>query len=342
VAGVRIRVHASFLLLFLLVVFVGAATTLEGALAEMGWILIIFACVVIHELAHSVTAIRLGTRVRDIVLLPLGGVSEMERLPDDPRRELAIAGAGPAASLALGAVLLAASGGLGQQWWPPALDGGPVLARLGWLNVLLAGFNLLPVLPMDGGRLLRAALERRLGRTGSTIAAARIGRIGGALLIAVGFFYDVWLLFIGAFILLGASAEGADAQAHQRLSGLRVESAMIRAPWTAEAHLYVDQPGLDQAMARQAILPVTSAGAFLGVLGPAQRPLLAEVRFSGDVADREAPAVGPEEPLDHALDAIQQGSQPGVAVLAPDRSVIGVVTLEALRRALTSTVGASA
>lgn len=280
-AGVRIRVHASFLLLFLLVLLVGAATTLQGALAETGWILIIFACVVIHELAHSVTALRLGTRVRDIV-------------------------------------------------------------RLGWLNVLLAGFNLLPVLPMDGGRLLRAGLERRLGRTGSTIAAARIGRIGGALLIAVGFFYDVWLLFIGAFILLGASAEGADAQAHQRLSGLRVESAMIRAPWTAEAHLYVDQPGLDQAMARQAILPVTSAGAFLGVLGPAQRPLLAEVRFSGDVADREAPAVGPEEPLDHALDAIQQGSQPGVAVLAPDRSVIGVVTLEALRRALTSTVGASA
>ncbi len=335
VAGVRIRIHASFFLLFLLVLLAGAATTLEGALADMAWIVAIFACVVVHELAHSVTAIRLGIRVKDIVLLPIGGASEMERIPDEPRKELAIAGAGPAASVLLAVLSLLAAGLLGEQWWPPTLIGGPILARLGWLNALLAGFNLLPVLPRDGGRMLRALLEPRLGRTRSTMAAARIGRLGGVLLIAAGFFYDLWLILIGAFILLGATMEGADAEAHERLSGVRVDSAMIRAPWTAEAHLYVDQPGLDQTVARQGVLPVVSDGRFVGVLGPDQRPLLADRKPAGEVADREAPTVGPDEPLDHALDLLQRGTQPGVVVVGPDGAVRGIVTTENLRQVMT-------
>ena len=340
VAGVRIRVHASFLLLFVLVLLAGAATTLEGALADMGWIVAIFACVVVHELAHSVTATRLGIRVKDILLLPLGGVSEMERIPDEPRKELAIAGAGPAASVILAGGLLLVAGLLGEKWWPPTLIGGSILPRLGWLNALLAGFNLLPVLPMDGGRLLRAFLEPRMGRTGSTKTAARIGRIGGVLLIAAGFFYDLWLIFIGAFILLGASVEGADAEAHERLSGVKVGSAMITAPWTAEAHLYVDQAGLDQTVARQGVLPVVAAGRYVGVLGPDQRPLLADRHPAGEVANRETATVGPDEPLDHALDLIQRGGQPGVVVVDPDGLVRGVVTTENLRQALARMAGA--
>lgn len=336
-AGVRIRVHASFLLLLVLILLAGSATTAWGALAETGWIAFIFACVVVHELAHSITATRLGVRVKDILLLPLGGASEMDRIPDDPRREMAIAGAGPAASLVLGVIALSISAAVGQHWWPPGVIGGPIIARMGWVNVLLAGFNLLPVLPMDGGRLLRASLESRLGRTGSTITAARIGRIGGAVFIVVGLLYDIWLAFIGAFILLGAGLESADAKAHEKLSGTSVELAMMAWPWTAEEHLRIHPTDLDRTFARQGVLPVTADGRYVGTIGPEQRSSVAAGATAGEAADREAPVVAPDEPLDHALDALQRSEQPAVAVVSRDGVVRGIVTAETLGRALART-----
>lgn len=337
VAGVRIRIHASFLLLVLLVFWVGATTTLGGALAELVWIVVVFACVVVHELAHSVVATRLGIRVKDIVLLPIGGVSEMDRIPDDPRRELAISGAGPAASLGLAVGALLASGLMGQHWWPPGLFAGPDLARLGWLNALLAGFNLLPVLPMDGGRLLRAALEPRMGSYESTLAAARIGRVGAALLIVGGLFYDLWLTFIGVFVLLGANLEGANARAHQALSGHRVAEAMIPSAWTVDEQLLVGRSELEQAIRRQGVLPVTSADKYVGALGPPELGRLAQPVAAGRVADRDAPSLSAEEPLDHVLDALQQSRQSAVTVIAGDGRVVGTVTLEGINQILRST-----
>lgn len=333
-AGIRIRIHASFLLLLLLPLLPGAANTPAEAAWELAWIGVVFACVVLHELAHSITATRLGIRVKDIVLLPLGGASEMERMPDNPRVEMAIAGAGPAASLVLAGVSLGVSAALGQHWWPPGLVAGPLLGRLGWLNVVLGSFNLLPVLPMDGGRLLRAALERRMGRTRSVMVAARVGRVGGVLMIALGLFYNLWLVFIGMFILLGASMEGADAAAHEKLSVVLVQHAMMTWPWTAEAHLRIDPPALDQALARQGVLPVTVDGRYVGVLGPDQRPQLAAGATAGESADRDAPTVRPDEPLDHALDALQRGQQPAVVVVAADGAVSGIVTTGNLRQAI--------
>lgn len=339
VAGIRIRIHISFLLLFLLLL-PGVVTTPMGAAAELAWIGLVFACVLLHELAHSVTATHLGIRVKDIVLLPIGGASEMERLPDDPRTELAIAGAGPAASLAIAAVALGTSAALGQHWWPPGLLAGSVLARLGWLNVVLGGFNLLPILPMDGGRLLRAALEPRLGRTRSVMAAARVGRVGGALMIALGLFYNLWLVFIGVFILLGASVEGADAEAHERLSVVRVENAMMTWPWTAEAHLHIGPAALDQTIARQGVLPVTVDGRYVGVIGPDQRDRLVAGASAGEAADHDAAVVRPDEPLDHALDVLQRGGQPAVVVVAADGTVRGIVTAGNLRWVIDSSTGA--
>lgn len=339
VAGIRIRIHVSFLLLFLLLL-PGVLSTPMGAAGELAWIAVVFLCVLVHELAHSVTATHLGIRVKDIVLLPIGGASEMERLPDDPRTELAIAGAGPAASLVLAGLALGTSAALGQHWWPPGLMAGSLLGRLGWLNVVLGAFNLLPVLPMDGGRLLRAVLEPRLGRTRSVVAAARVGRVGGALMIAFGLFYNLWLVFIGAFILLGASVESADAKAHEKLSVIRVEHAMMAWPWTAEAHLHIDVAALDQTLTRQGVLPVTVGGRYAGVIGPEQRSRLATATTVGEAADPEAPVVGPDEPLDHALDLLQQGKQPAVVVVATDGSVLGIVTAGNLRRAIEWTAGA--
>ena len=122
----------------------------------------------IHELAHSLMARHYGVSVSHIILLPIGGISVMERMPDDPREELSVAVVGPLASLGL-AVLIGAAvwamGGAEAFLHPWQLDAGHFLARLAWLNLVLAAFNLLPAFPADGGRVLRAPARLAHGTT---------------------------------------------------------------------------------------------------------------------------------------------------------------------------------
>lgn len=150
--------------------------------------------------------------MRDIVLFPLGGVSEIDDLSEKPSDELAIAIVGPLTSLALGLILIGLGLVVGMRVWPPSLFSGDWLARLGWLNLLLAAFNMLPALPMDGGRVLRALLARGRPRAQATVAAARIGRWIGLAMIAIGFVLDFWLILIGIFVILDANAEEGSAR----------------------------------------------------------------------------------------------------------------------------------
>lgn len=214
VAGVQIRVHLTFVVLLALVALGATAPEGPGLVPAFGWLVALFACVVLHELAHSLVAIRHGIRVPEIDLLPIGGVSRLEREPGDPNVELRIAAAGPAASVLLGAALAVVAVVAGVDIWPPTLYGGALLARLVWVNLMLAAFNLLPALPLDGGRVLRAFLEPRRGRAAATLQVARISRVLAAIMVAVGFFLSLWLVIIGGFVYVGSLAE--ESAAHDR------------------------------------------------------------------------------------------------------------------------------
>ncbi len=210
--GFPLQVHWSFLLLLALV---GVANWQAGAGAVVGglvWVAALFACVVAHELAHCLVARRRGGRVLGILLLPIGGVSRMDHLPTSPADEASIAAVGPATSLALGGVFLTVGELLGGAMWPPTLVTGSWWARLGWLNLLLGAFNLLPALPMDGGRVLRAALARRLPRLAATRVAATVARFFALGLVVAGAFSDFWLVLIGFFVFFGASREESIAR----------------------------------------------------------------------------------------------------------------------------------
>ncbi|HEX4866676.1 MAG TPA: site-2 protease family protein [Acidimicrobiales bacterium] len=209
VAGIGIRVHASFLVLVVLVAMGSTAPGAPGLVPGLVWLVALFACVIAHELAHSVVARRYGIPVLEIELLPIGGVSKLERWPDDPPEALRVAAAGPAASIALGLTFIALCLLAGVSLWPPTIYGGGILARLAWVNLLLAVFNLTPALPLDGGRVLVAVLQPHLGRARATRAAARLGRALGAAMAVIGFFSNVWLLLIGLFVVLGSRAEEA-------------------------------------------------------------------------------------------------------------------------------------
>lgn len=214
--GIPLQVHWTFLLLLGLIVFADWSSGAGAIVGGLLWVVALFASVVVHELAHSLLARRRGANVLGILLLPIGGMSRMERLPSAPADEVAIAAVGPAASLLLGGLLLAVGVLIGSTVWPPALVAGSWWARLGWLNLLLGVFNLLPALPMDGGRVLRGTLARRLSRLSATRIAASVARLLALGLIVAGVFYDFWLVLIGIFVLLGASREEAMARAEER------------------------------------------------------------------------------------------------------------------------------
>lgn len=332
VAGIRIRVHASFLLLVALIVLAVGVRSPTAFLDELGWIAVIFACVVVHELAHSLLARRLGVVVRDILLLPIGGVSEMESMPDDPLQELAIAAAGPGASLVLAGASLALGAGLGSPLWPPTLTTGEYLVRLGWLNALLAGFNLVPALPLDGGRVLRAALAIRMGRQRATRVACALGRGLGVLMALAGVFYNVWLLFIGAFVYLGAASEGRHERLESALRQIPVQSAMIWSPWVVDRGRLLDPVLVRDACLTQGVVPVTAGGALVGVIGPEQLQAVAAGSTAGEAADPLAPAVEATGTLDGVLDVLRSSRQPAVVVLGPGRTVAGVVRASDLVR----------
>jgi Zn-dependent protease len=207
--GIPIRIHISLVALLVLVA-IAAATVggLGGIFWNLAVLVLVFASIALHELAHSLVAIRKGCRVRDITLLFIGGAAQMEEIPRRPADEIQMAMAGPLFSLAIAALGL----GLG-----PLLSLPPLLPSLwssrpinlvqfaGQVNLTLALFNLLPAFPMDGGRILRALLSRRIGRLPATFVASRLGRLAAILMGLAALRYGFWQLVIIAVFLFRAA-----------------------------------------------------------------------------------------------------------------------------------------
>jgi Zn-dependent protease len=203
--GIDVRLHWTFLLLVPLV----ALTSSNRAQFLLGllWIVAVFGSVLVHELGHCFVARRRGAVVQDILLLPIGGLSEMQQVPRSPSDEAAIAVVGPLTSLGLGGLFTAAGVLAGARLWPPTLYAGAWLGRLAWLNFVLGGFNLLPALPMDGGRVLRALLARKYDHYTGTRIASRVAKALAVVMALFGAFYDLWLVVIAIVVWLGAGAE---------------------------------------------------------------------------------------------------------------------------------------
>jgi len=209
VYGIPIRLHISLVLLLPLLIGV------YGPVRGIVYGLSLLTSIVLHELGHSVVAIRKGCRVQQILLLPIGGAAQMESLPRRPWDELQMALAGPAVSLALFAAFYFFGAYLPLTKDAPFLGvwGLNGVQEIGIVNLVLAVFNLLPAFPMDGGRVLRALLARRLGRLSATRIAARIGRII-AVLMLVWSLYLWWrgygfsmLSVVAVFVFWAAGAE---------------------------------------------------------------------------------------------------------------------------------------
>jgi Zn-dependent protease/CBS domain-containing protein len=254
IGGIEVRINWSWLVIFALIVWsladgvfpsqnpgLSRGTHLAMAIVAA---LLFFASLLLHELGHSWQARREGMEIDGITLWLFGGVSEFKTQFKSAGAEFRIAIAGPLMSLVLGVVfVLIALAGL-----PSAVDG--VAAWLGYINLALLVFNLIPALPLDGGRVLRAALWQFRGDLGwATRVASEIGRGFGYLFIALGIamfifqgsFSGAWLAFIGWFLLQAATAEARYIATSAALKGLRVRDLMVRHPVTVDGDLTVEQ-----------------------------------------------------------------------------------------------------
>lgn len=236
VAGIDIRVHATFAFALLIgALEFGNGHGTRGALFGICFIAAIFVCVTLHELGHSLVAQRFGVTVREIILLPIGGMARLVREPSRPMHELLVAIAGPMVNVVIAVALFV---GLGidpsrltdETYWAtlaPLFDAPEPRALLGFLligNVSLAVFNMFPAFPMDGGRVLRALLSFGIGKSRATAVATRIGQvlaIGLVVLALAGFETpNPMLALIGVLVFFGASQEKQMGRAGEMLDEL--------------------------------------------------------------------------------------------------------------------------
>jgi len=211
--GISVRVHASFALLL---AWIGYATySRTGSILAVAFgltaICVLFSCVVLHEYGHALMARRYGIGTRAITLYPIGGVAQLVRMPSDPRKEFMIAVAGPAVNgvLALGAWLLLALPGFSAETdTGEGLLGGSLLDAFFRINVLMAGFNLLPAFPMDGGRVLRALLAIRMPALRATEIATTVAKLMAGAMVLWGMANgNTFLAIIGVFVWLASRGE---------------------------------------------------------------------------------------------------------------------------------------
>src|SRR5829696_1558129 len=233
--GIDVKVHWSF---FLLLAFFGYLTfrnsgSLVDALVTVGIVVALFFCVLLHEYGHALLAIRLGSEVQDITLLPIGGLARMKSLPERPIDEVKVAVAGPLVNVVLAPVFFGLALLFGGRLLVPTdiLSGVGASCKnyvaLGTINVALVVFNLIPAFPMDGGRVLRGLLATRLGPVRATNISSTIGQGFAVLFILLGLFSNNFLLaIVGFFVFLGASGEAQLVRQREQMRGLTVSDVM--------------------------------------------------------------------------------------------------------------------
>lgn len=360
VRGVPVSVSWSWVLIFGLIVwslayglfpasYPGHRVLAYLAMAAVA-ALLFFASVLLHELSHTLVALREGVRVKEITLWLFGGLSRAEEELPSPRAELRVVAAGPltTAALTLAFWVLAVAAGLLRL--PETVSG--VLAYLATINALLLVFNLVPAIPLDGGRLLHAFLWKRSGdRHRATLTAATAGRVFAAVLVTWGIMIvlvepgrdlsGAWLVVLGWFLAGAAQMEAMNARTEHALSGLLVRDVMTAPPQTlrstgtiAEFSALLDDAGPHR------VYPVTDEGRLVGVMltrtaGAVPIEDRAQVSVGKVMLGRDqVPTVRPGDRLADCASTLQR--PPGRAVVVDEERVVGMLSVDDLQRVATA------
>lgn len=358
--GIPVKIHWTFGLIFLWLGLTAyskqGAMNWENLLWSVFAVFTLFICVILHELGHGLMARRYGVKTINIMLLPIGGLAILERLPERPKHELWVALAGPAVNFGLALLfspflLLSDPEKLWRQWIFLRRPGGNVftydIAAWEWfafslvtLNFAVAVFNLIPAYPMDGGRALRALLSLRNSRIKATLWATRAGQFFGGLFLLLGLYFGNWaLVIIGFFIYIGAGTERRLAGHLDFLSRHRVADILR----TSYSRIYLDDPPakvteqarqtperhflvFDQWQTLQGTIDSYRIGPHQGSGQPANLDIYLEREYFSLLKD---------DPLSLALEKFQSGASRILPVYDRDR-LVGVLDESAVQTLLKS------
>ncbi len=341
IAGTAVRIHITFLLLL---AWIGLSAWRTGgseaALGGLVFILLLFGCVLAHEFGHILMARRFGIATPEVTLLPIGGVAALERMPEKPHEQLAVAVAGQAVNVAIAAVLLlylgasADSSQVAEGMNRLEDSSFNLVARLASANVFLVLFNLLPAFPMDGGRVLNALLAMRMDKRKAMRISARTGQMMAFLF---GFAGLVWgnpmLVFIAIFVYVAAAAEAESSGLEDIASNLFVSDAMETrfAVAPVDATL-ADAVDILLATPQYEFPIVDGFGKSVGLL--TRDGLIAALREAGPMAPvtqaLQAPAasVRRRDKLDFALKEMNRIGAPAISVVDEAGVVVGLLTMQ--------------
>lgn len=338
IMGTDVKVHFTFLFLLAYQAVDGYGTGGQsGALYEVALTVAVFGCVLLHEFGHILTARRFGIRTPDVILLPIGGLARLERLPEKPWQEFWIALAGPVVTLVIAAGLFGWLALAGPLPWPPEVQGTGTrqfVLLLAMINALLLGFNLIPAYPMDGGRVLRAVLATRLGMVKATRIAVRVGQTlavgGGAWAL---FASQPMLVLIALFVYFAAGQEASMVETRAAGVGIIVDQMMITRFVTIPVYSTLRQAVDLLLEGEQSEFPVVdNAGALEGLL---TRDLLIrsltdhgpEAPVSQAMA-RNVPALPLGISFEQALGRLRASGFPALPVVDAAGRLMGLLTLD--------------
>jgi Zn-dependent protease/CBS domain-containing protein len=335
--GIPIRLHLTFaFVLGFLLWRTGTAMDVAVALLQSTLVLLLFVCVALHELGHATVALANGIPISEITLYPYGGVARLAHRPPDGKTELRIAAAGPAVNLALALLLIVlTAGGVLHPGNSVALR---FAAFLMWANLLIAGFNLLPAFPLDGGRVLRGALAGKIGWIRATVWAASAGQVVAVVLMVAGIVHDPWLFLGGMLLFPGANSELRLALGLRALANERIRQVML-----PEVQLVGPDASLKDLAAISSESPITEFIVHDGTRAvgylPAAR-LWAALHTSppspetaAEVALPIGMALSESAPLSDALEQLERDRCDAAPVVDDGGTIIGVITRSAVARA---------
>jgi stage IV sporulation protein FB len=338
VAGTVVRIHLTFLL-FLAWIIAASYAQSGGAAAwdSVAFMVLLFLCVLLHEFGHIFTARAFGVTTPYVTLLPIGGVAQLDRIPEEPGQEFLIAIAGPLVNVAIALLLVLVAGAHPHAAAAGAIDNTqiPMLDRLAAVNLFIAVFNMIPAFPMDGGRVLRAALASRLGYVRATGIAAAIGQFVAFALGFIGLLFNPILIFIAIFVYLAASSEAHMVALRAVSRGVPVNHAMVTQFATLAPDAHVDEAVQTLLSTSQGEFPVVDgSGKPVGLLGrgdiiKALKTLGPDARVA-DAMQAELPTIGHRHSLEEAFKLLQEKQAAAVGIIDGAGRLVGLVTAETI------------
>jgi len=336
VAGISINVHITFILLLLFFMY--------GGFKALFLIIAIFCFVTLHELSHSLVAQKFGIKVKEITLLPIGGVASMAKMPEKPSEEFLISIAGPLLNIIvvlifyfplyfwLGPEKLFSffAHGPSLKTWPH------VIVYIYWVNLILAAFNLIPAFPMDGGRILRSLLAQRMSFRKATKIAVNFGHIFALIFGYFGLVRGhIFLVIIAVFIYMAASSEGLQVDIRAVLKKYRIKDVSSHRFITVNKTATLGRVLELMFHSHQEDFPVIEDGRMVGFI--ARRDIVNAIHQHGksiavsEIMRKDFPVLKEADTLDNAQTIMQENNMRALPVVKLG-GVVGIVTIEDITR----------